>query len=163
MQTYRLRRRNRKERKFRCCACKDSFNSMSELSKHMKKQHPGFKYSCDVCTKAFATKNGKYKHMLLNTGKRFKCETCEKAFMWKCELQDHERKHTDKRAKRIICPVRGCKKDYSSKRALQRHRRDDHSTAALIVCDFIKDDGTVCGKESKSKTLHSQHYTHAHT
>ena len=101
--------------------------------------------------------------MLLHTGKRFKCETCQKAFMWKCELADHERKHTDKRAKRITCPVQGCKKDYSSKHALQRHRRDDHSTGALLICDFIKEDGTVCGKESKTKTLHSQHFTHAHT
>ena len=73
------------------------------------------------------------------------------------------RKHTAKPAQCVSCPVRGCKKTYSSKHALQRHTRDDHNPPSVIVCDFIDKDGKVCGKESKTKTLYQQHFTHTHT
>ena len=63
------------------------------------------------------------------------------------------RKHTAKPVQRVSCPVRGCKKTYSSKCALQQHTRDDHNPPSVIVCDFIDKDGKVCGKESKTKTL----------
>ena len=160
---FRLHRRKRRERKFVCSSCKKDFSSSSELGKHIKKDHPGFKYTCKKCNKSFDTKNGLYKHVLLHGGKRFECNTCGKLFYWKCELADHMWRHTKKPAQRISCPVRGCKKTYLSKRALQRHTRDDHNPGGLIVCDFILEEGQVCGKELKSKTLYNQHYTHAHT
>ena len=130
--SFRLRRRTRRERKFVCTCCKDKFASTSELTKHLKAKHPDYKYSCKKCTKTFATKNEQYKHLLLHSGKRYSCNTCGKLFYWKCELKDHMRKHTAKPAQRVSCPVRGCKKTYSSKRALQRHTRDDHNPHQLL-------------------------------
>ena len=47
-----------------------------------------------------------------------------------------------------------CKKDYSSKRALQRHVRDDHGKAKEVTCDFTDDAGKICGRKSKTMTLH---------
>ena len=73
------------------------------------------------------------------------------------------RKHTAKPAQCVSCPVQGCKKTYSSKCALQWHTRDNHNPPSVIVCDFIDKDRKVCGKESKTKTLYQQHFTHAHT
>ena len=108
--SFRLRRRLRRERKFKCSEYKEEVDTMSALTKHIKKKHPQFKYRCKYCVKVFEMKNGWYKHMLLHKGKRFKCETCGKTFLWKCELRDHLRKHATKPAQRISCPVRGCKK-----------------------------------------------------
>ena len=161
--SFRLRRRTSHERKFVCSCCKNKFSSTSELTNHLKADHPDYKYSCKKCAKNFETKNGKYKHVLLHSGKRFSCNTYGKLFYRNCELKDHMRKHSTKAAQHIICPVRGCKKTYSLKRALQRHTRNDHNPPSVIVCDFIDKDGKVCGKESKSKSLYKQHFTHAHT
>ena len=161
--SFHLRRRKRHQRQFVCCCCKQKLSSTSELTKHMKEKHLDYKYTCKKCSKHFGTKNGLYKHVLLHSGKRYSCNTCGKLFYWQCELKDHMRKHTAKPAQRVSCPVRGCKKTYSSKHALQRHTRDDHNPPSVIVCDFIDKDGKVCGKESKNKTLYKQHFIHAHT
>ena len=158
-----LRRRKRRQRQFVCCCCKQKLSSTSELTKHMKEKHPEYKYTCKKCSKRFGTKNGLYKHVLLHSGKRYSCNTCGKLFYWQCELKDHMRKHTAKPAQHVSCPVRGYKKTYSSKHALQWHTRDDRNPPSVIVCDFIDKDGKVCGKESKNKTLYKQHFTHAHT
>ena len=146
-----------------CCCCKQKLSSTSELTKHMKEKHLDYKYTCKKCSKRFGTKNGLYKHILLHSGKRYSCNTCGKLFYWQCELKGHMRKHTAKPAQRVSCPVQGCKKTYSSKRALQRHTRDNHNPPSVIMCDFIDKDRKVCGKESKTKTLYQQHFTHAHT
>ena len=161
--SFRLHRRKRRQRQFVCCCCKQKLSSTSELTKHMKEKHPDYKYTCKKCSKRFGTKNGLYKHVLLHSGKRYSCNTCGKLFYWQCELKDHMRKHTAKPAQHVSCPVRGCQKTYSSKHALQRHTRDDHNPPSVIVCDFIDKDGKVCGKESKTKTLYQQRFTHAHT
>ena len=161
--SFHLHRRKRGQRQFVCCCYKQKLSSTSELTKHMKEKHPDYKYTCKKCSKRFGTKNGLYKHILLHSGKRYSCNTCGKLFYWQCELKDHMRKHTAKPAQRVSCPVQGCKKTYSSKRALQRHTRDNHNPPSVIMCDFIDKDGKVCGKESKTKTLYQQHFTHAHT
>ena len=76
-------------------------------------------FACDKCDKEFQTKNGLYKHEITHTGLKYFCGICEKGFVWQCELEDHERTHTDKRSERIKCKKPNCKKDYSSRHALQ--------------------------------------------
>ena len=119
-------------------------------------------FVCSKCPKEFQTRNGLYKQEVMHSGLKYFCGICERGFVWQCELDDHERRHTDKRSERIKCKKPNCKKDYSSKRALQRHLRDDHGKSSEITCNFKDDQGMLCGKKSKSLTLHKQHYTHEH-
>ena len=119
-------------------------------------------FSCSDCRKHFLTKNRLYKHEITHGRLKHFCATCGKVYFWNCELEDHEWRHTDKRSERIKCKVPKCKKDYSSKRALQHHVRDDHGKAKEVTCDFTDDAGKICGRKSKTMTLHKQHYMHAH-
>ena len=128
----------------------------------MKKKKKKIDFSCSDCGKHFLTKNRLYKHEIMHGRLKHFCTTCGKGFFWNCELEDHERTHTDKRSERIKCKVPKCKKDYSSKRALQCHVCDDHGKAKEVTCDFTDDAGKICGWKSKTMMLHKQHYTHAH-
>ena len=121
--SFRLRRRKRHQRQFVCCCCKQKLSSTSELTKHMKEKHPDYKYTCKKCSKHFGTKTD-----CTNTSSCILVkDTHATLFYWQCELKDHMRKHTAKPAQRVSCPVRGCKKTYSSKHALQQHTRDNHN------------------------------------
>ena len=131
-------------------------------TKRDKAQKKKTTFACDTCDKEFQTKNGLYKHEMMHTGLKYFCGICEKGFLWQCELDDHERRHTDKRSERIKCRKPNCKKDYSSRRALQRHVRDDHGQQSEITCNFKDNEGILCSKKSKTLTLHKQHYTHEH-
>ena len=151
-----------RERTFSCVLCKKKCKTMAEITRHIRNDHPDFKYSCSKCPKVFVMQNGRYKHEMLHKGLKYYCDTCDKPFIWNCELRDHERIHTTNRAKRITCHISRCKKDYSSKHALKCHIKDDHDPCPQITCDFKDEQGLVCGKKSKSLTLHKQHYTHTH-
>ena len=128
--------------------------------KHKKNKRK--KFTCEECDKEFLTKNGLYKHEKGHDGDKLHCPTCRKSFLWNCELEDHKRRHTMKCSECIKCHIASCKKDYSSKRALQRHIRDDHGKKTEITCDFHKSDGLICGRKSRMLTLHKQLFTHEH-
>ena len=120
------------------------------------------KFTCEECSKEFLTKNVLYKHEKAHDGDKLHCLTCGKSLLWNCELEDHKRRHTMKCSECIKCHTASCKKDYSSKRALQRHVRDDHGKKTEITCDFLKSDGLICGCKSRTLMLHKQHFTHEH-
>ena len=105
-----------------------------KAKKHKKKKKK--KFTCEECSKEFLTKNGLYKHEKAHEGDKLHCPTCGKSFLWNCELQDHKRRPTTKWSECIKCNIASCKKDYSSKRALQRHIRDDHGKQTEVTCDF---------------------------
>ena len=108
-----------------------------------KKKKKKTDFSCSDCRKHFLTKNGLYKHEIMHGRLKHFCTTCGKGFFWNCELEDHEQRHTDKRSERIKCKVPKCKKDYSSKCALQHHVCDDHGKAKEVTCDFTDDAGKI--------------------
>ena len=116
-----------------------------KAKKHKKNKRK--KFTCKECSKEFLTKNGLYKHEKAHDSDKLHCPTCGKSFLWNCELEDHKRRHTMKCSEHIKCHIASCKKDYSSKRALQRHVRDDNGKKTEITCDFCKLDGLICGRK----------------
>ena len=92
---HRIRRKRKTTRSFPCPVCKANhkdviFNSNSSLNKHMKEDHPTFRFQCVKCDKEYASYNACYKHIVrTHYLLRHKCETCGKGFPYPKELTFH--------------------------------------------------------------------------
>ena len=79
------------------------------------------------------------------------------------ELKDHSRKHKVKRSQdgRIHCDVPGCKSHYGTKRALQRHKKNNHNTSGTRYhCTEKVGRRKACDKSYPTEQQLNQHIVH---
>ena len=151
---FTLRKRKPHQRKpVKCSVCSKPFDTYTELTKHIKEDHPEFRYKCKYCPKTFKSSSWKYQHQS-NT----KCSIKDRGnlFQFKYQLDDHKRKHTRKAL--YVCSTRDCSKAFTTKRAHTYHeKKHDLEGRKDFVCDYAKN-GKVCGKDFQRKELLEQHF-----
>ena len=156
---FTLRRRKPHQRKpVKCSVCSKTFDTYTEITKHIKEDHPEFRYKCRYCPKTFRSASWKYQHQSRHKGLHFKCsiKDCGKLFQFKYQLDDHKRKHTRKAL--YVCSTRDCLKASTTKRAHTYHeKKHDLEGRKDFVFDYAKN-GKVCGKDFQQKELLEQHF-----
>ena len=79
-------------------------------------------YSCQHCSKTFATNFSLVRHQLVHTQiKPFKCDFCPKTFALAQYKREHEFIHTN--LKPFVCGVNGCTESFRQRGKLSLHRR----------------------------------------
>ena len=73
---YKLRRRIKRVRKFRCGKCDRSFESQHDVNVHFKDTHPPVK--CDYCERSFACPASMLKHRYSHYETMVECNTWER-------------------------------------------------------------------------------------
>ena len=133
------------------------FPTYAELEKHVKKDHPDFKYKCRYCPRTFTSASWKYQHQARHKGLRYQCsvDACSKLFQFGYQLHDHIKKHTKKAL--YTCSSRGCRKGFTTKHARKYHE-EQHSLSDSdnFTCDYKISD-KPCGKTFHRKNLLAQH------
>lgn len=91
-----------------CCSardCEKTYNSKFNLKRHIETAHLSVtRFSCDLCSKGFASKQSCIEHRNLHTGKKpFVCRVCHLRLRQASQLSLHKRAHTEeeRRAARV--------------------------------------------------------------
>ena len=90
---------------------------------------------------------------------------CGLVFDTEKELKDHSRKHKVKRSRDgcIHCDVPGCKSHYGTKRALQRHKKNNHNTSGTRYhCTEKVGRRKACDKSYPTEQQLNQHIRGIH-
>ena len=77
-----------------CSVCSKAFQTQSGLWKHSSVHTGKFSYNCSVCGKGFNEKHMYEGHMNMHEGIGFTCMRCKKTFGLKTQLLAHQKKCT---------------------------------------------------------------------
>ena len=107
-----------REKTFKCNICGKAYQSKNGVTYHQR-THTGEKtYKCDFCGKAFSRNNVLQEHIRNHTGEKpFKCGICDKAFATSAYLKRHLQTH--KQEKPFKC--HNCGRDFTQKQHLEVH------------------------------------------
>ena len=83
-----------------CCMseeCGKVYNTKFNLKRHIENAHLSLtRFSCDVCSKGFSSKQSLVEHRYLHSGKKpFVCRVCGLRLRQASQLSLHKRVHTD--------------------------------------------------------------------
>lgn len=92
---------------FKCQVCSHEFSSITQLTNHMRAQHPDHK--------------------------EFECATCAATFLTAAYLSRHMDIHADRN---VECTEDGCDKRFSSDKARKEHMRKVHVAKDRFVCPY---------------------------
>ena len=98
IQKFQLKKRHKTRKPKKCSSYQEEFPTYADLEKHVKKDHPNFKYKCRNCPKTFNSALWKYQHQARHKGLRYQCsvDSCSKLFQFGYQLCDHIKKHAKK-------------------------------------------------------------------
>lgn len=117
------------ERPFECSTCGKRFARDVYLKNH-ERFHGSRNHLCSVCSKAFYTINGLYKHLAIHSGiRQHACPICNHSFTDSTNLRQHMVVHSNSRP--FACEV--CQKTFRDQIALRRHRKT-HLGEKPFVC-----------------------------
>ncbi|CAH1981721.1 unnamed protein product [Acanthoscelides obtectus] len=126
---------------YKCQQCETSFNSVADLTAHIRVHKGKHPYTCKKCDTGLWTKEELDEHLALHNlkkikqpDKKFRCDVCLKEFGRLYEVERHIRVHTGE--KPFICNI--CNKGYQ-----QRHNLSKHLLIHLDVRPFNCE---ICGK-----------------
>ena len=88
IQRFQLKKRHKTRKPKKYSSCKEDFPTYADLEKHVKKDHPNFKYKCRYCPKTFNSASWKYQHQARHKGLRYQCsvDSCSKLFQFGYQL-----------------------------------------------------------------------------
>ncbi|MCG8032145.1 MAG: hypothetical protein JAZ03_08210 [Candidatus Thiodiazotropha taylori] len=113
--------------RFKCELCGKSFAFKQDLARHKKHKHENVSYECPQCLKAFSTKSNLSRHKLgckaTTTAKGYECLQCKKVFCSTSGLKKHCTTRHNVDEKGVTC--RTCKTEFSNRRELCQHKRND--------------------------------------
>ena len=143
VKSYRLKRNNRKERKFACQDenCSEVKQTQGELNKHLQFDHK-LSFKCHVCERLYDTANGRDKHYKKHFKFNNTCSECGYSCQFPGQMTVHKRKHTTDTAGKFPCPTRGCNKVLLSKATLEAHRKI-HEESRHVCEKCNKDYSTI--------------------
>ena len=126
---YKLKRRIKRVRKFRCGKCDGSFESQHDVNMHFKETHPPVK--CDYCERSFACPASMLKHRYSHYETMIECDTCGKGFQFQSQLTEHRRVHQV--IGDWVCFKPGCGKRFKRESELDAHLFNHRMTK--LKCD----------------------------
>ena len=126
---YKLRRRIKWVRKFRCGKCDRSFESQHDVNVHFKETHPPVK--CDYCDRSFVCPASMLKHRYSHYETMIECDTCGKGFQFQSQLTEHRRVHQV--IGDWVCFKPGCGKRFKWESELDTHLFNHRTTK--LKCD----------------------------
>ena len=131
-----------KEKKFSCQICEKKFASRNGLYDHHKTKHDESNPNkCKICLQLFASKSQLDAHSRVHTGEKpFVCSTCGKQFATKFSLDVHSRVHTGE--KPFVCST--CGMGFTNQYTMRRHTAT-HSVERKHRC-------AICPVEKSFKT-----------
>ena len=88
---HKLRRKENKEKSYKCGQCNRKVKNMEELKKHYSLKHK--KAMCSVCNRTFDSDIILARHIYTHYEKRFFCKTCKEGFYFASELKKHKVSH----------------------------------------------------------------------
>lgn len=135
------------ERPYTCHICGKQFRVPAGLNRHIRDVHVGLKeFSCDICSRTFASKATRDDHRRVHTGERpYVCDSCGKTFKTKACLYTHNKSHSDS----YPFPCSYCSKGFRSRPSLLAHILT-HTGERPFNCD-------ICGKGFRIKYELSRH------
>ncbi|XP_062291782.1 oocyte zinc finger protein XlCOF7.1-like [Scomber scombrus] len=79
---------------FSCSECKESFEDIYSLEKHLRDHKRKKPFSCPFCVKSFENMSNQKSHIAMHTGEKpLSCQHCDKRFTWSSELKVHRCVH----------------------------------------------------------------------
>ena len=121
---YKLKRRVKRVRKFKCGKCDQSFENQHDVNVHFKDKHPPVK--CDYCERSFACPASMLKHRYSHYETMVECDTCGKGFQFQSQLKEHRRVHQV--IGDWVCFKPGCGKRFKWESELDAHLFSHRST-----------------------------------
>jgi hypothetical protein len=80
-----------------CRECQQSFSQRGALNQHIKSHHSNVqlpKYTCDICSKIFISRESIQKHMYgVHQEKHYECKICKIKFSYRRDLWEHSFNH----------------------------------------------------------------------
>ena len=138
-----LRRKETKEKNYRCGQCTLKAKSMDELKRHYAKKHK--KVMCSICNRTFDSDIILARHNYTHYDKRYYCKKCKEGFYFKSELKKHKVSHA--KTPSFQCMVAGCGKWF--KRVAEVNVHMEIHKKRRWSCDLCKDFTTTCEKYLK--------------
>ncbi|ODM90678.1 putative zinc finger protein, partial [Orchesella cincta] len=121
-------------RTFECKICRKDFVHFGHLTRHVVLVHGDtrpYKYQCQMCPKAFQSKQGLKAHLICHKTERpFTCQQCIKKFKSRGALKSHTRINHGEQ----IFKCNECGKGFGAKETLNMHLIV-HFTARPYVCN----------------------------
>ena len=119
------------------------------INDHLSKEHEGYTFDCQHCTKQFSTSSARYKHQKEHTPPSLFCGECGKGYHYQSELDRHVGVHN------TVLPFgcNKCDKRYAAKKTLDRHVKEHDD--GLFQCD-------ECPKTAPTQEKLYSHYRGAH-
>ena len=114
---YKLKRRIKRVRKFRCGKCDWSFESQHDVNVHFKETHPPVK--CDYCDRSFACPASMLKPRYSHHETMIESDTCGKGFRFQSQLTEHRQVHQV--IGDWVCFKPGCGKRFKRESELDAH------------------------------------------
>ena len=140
---HKLRRKENKEKSYKCGQCKYKARNMEELKNHYSNKHK--KAMCSVCNRTFDSDIILARHTYTHYEKRYFCKTCKEGFYFASELKKHKVSHA--KTPSFQCMVAGCAKWF--KRVAEVNVHMEVHKKKTWKCDRCKDFSTTCEKYLK--------------
>ena len=127
------------EKSHKCKYCKKGFACSTKQKQHEKMHLVGVqpfkaKYTCEICSKTFASNSAIRKHYMIHTGEKpFSCRYCKKTFTQKGNRNIHELLHSGE--KKFQCEI--CQKTFLRKQDVRLHSRI-HSGEKPFKCRYCE-------------------------
>ena len=139
----------------KCSVCAEEKRSTRQLNKHMKEQHPDFKYICETCERPFDTYNAWYRHSEHHFELRYGCTECNKRFQFPYQQRNHIKLHTKKGM--IPCTWPKCTKLFTCNKYMFQHlQAHTEQTWECTECDPKKVYQMLSNYKQHQKGFHGE-------